>query len=157
MSSGNLVAQLNHQKQNDEKSNMICTMNSTSIDTFKKAAANNTRNKNKEGMHEKMLKSSSSAFISKVLPDITNNNCTNNNINSIATTKQIKNTKENTTPVKKVSTTSQVCQIKYLDEYSERRLNNMINEELEKEIVRPEMLLRVGNKVYDSIEKKNNK
>jgi len=132
-------------------------MNSTSIDTFKKAAANNTRNKNKEGMHEKMLKSSSSAFISKVLPDITNNNCTNNNINSIATTKQIKNNKENTTPVKKVSTTSQVCQIKYLDEYSERRLNNMINEELEKEIVRPEMLLRVGNKVYDSIEKKNNK
>jgi hypothetical protein len=130
-------------------------MNRTSIDTFKKAAANNTRNKNKEGMHEKMLKSSSSAFISKVLPDIASN--TNNNINSITTTKQVKNSKENITPVKKVSTTSQATQIKYLDEYSERRLNNMINEELEKEIVRPDILLRAGNKVYDSIEKKINK
>lgn len=154
MTSGNLVAQLNHQKQNDEKPNMISTINSSSIEAFKKGAVKNNRNRNKEGIQEKMLKSSTSGFFPKVLPDISNNTV---NITSYTTNKQNRNSKENSTPLKKVSVNSQATQVKYLDEFSERKLNNMINEELEKEIVRPDMLLRVGNKVYDSYDKKINK
>ena len=41
------------------------------------------------------------------------------------------------------------------DEFSEKHLNNLINNELEKKIINPENIMRVTKRVYDNIDKKN--
>ena len=45
--------------------------------------------------------------------------------------------------------------MKHFDENSERQLNNDINEELEKLVVKPDNLIRVSKKIYDNIDKKS--
>ncbi len=42
---------------------------------------------------------------------------------------------------------------KILEEYTEKNLNAMLNEELEKKIVNPENLIKTANKLYETVEK----
>lgn len=44
-----------------------------------------------------------------------------------------------------------------VDFYAEKEYNNMINEELEKKILNPEILLKKANKINDNAEKRNNR
>ena len=155
MTSGNLINQYNHQNLHNnecDRNKMINTMNNASnkSNIFKKIT-NIDRNINRD---ENTLKSSSSAFNLNLLPDI-------NNTSSIVTnTFNIKKmvVDKSLSPKKKINNLNSSQQpIKYLDEFAERQLKNMLNDELEKTVIRPENIMRATKKIYEANDKKSNK
>jgi len=107
---------------------------------------------------ERTLAASSSTVIQ--LPEI-NNKGTNTNNNPVKSPEKSKKEKmKKTEKVDKNEGTSrplnQSRSMKHFDENSEKQLTNLINEELEKVVVKPNNIIKVSKKVYESIEKKMN-
>ncbi len=106
---------------------------------------------------ERTLVASSSTAV--LLPEI-NNKGTNTNNNPVKSPKvkkekmkKTEKTDKNEGPVKPLN---QSRSMKHFDENSEKQLTNLINEELEKVVVKPNNIIKVSKKVYESIEKKMN-
>ena len=114
--------------------------------------------KNKKKPKERTLAPSSSTFIQ--LPEI-NNKITNTNNISIKSPdkgkkdkmKKIEKADKNEGPSRPLIQSKSMI---HFDENSEKQLNNMINEELEKVVVKPNNIIKASKRVYDNIEKKMN-
>ena len=138
-----------------EKNIMMATMNNASTNTnnlLKMGPSSITnRNKNRDVI-DQSLKSSASAINLNMLPEISTNTLN-------ATIQKPKKISKEVplTPQKRVNKNPSYQPIKYLDEFAERQLNNMINEELEKDFVRPELMIRASNKIIESLDRKHNK
>jgi hypothetical protein len=105
---------------------------------------------------ERTLVTSSSTIIQ--LPEISykGTNSNNSSIKSPEKGKKLKRTEKADIIEGPSKRLNQSRSMRHFDEQSEKQLSNLINEELEKVLVKPNNIMKASKKVYETIEKKSN-
>jgi hypothetical protein len=123
----------NNNNQDDDKANMNQTQGK-----FKFRNIQDNSNKFGTGSYSRYLSN-----IDNVNEEIRKKG---NNLPEINNLRHLKNTKNSTSVHTKIK----------IDELAGKQFNSIINEELEKNIINPDNLIKTANKIFEGVEKRNN-